>query len=88
MGDQRRVAEPAPQVDDAVGEHVVARLDAVMAVGGHDPLVGVERPQLVVRVEPRVELHGAQPRVPRARRSSTAATIDPAGSSPGSVRYQ
>ena len=47
------------QRGDAVGQDVVPRLPPDQAGRRDHPLVGVEGPQLLVRVEPRVELHRA-----------------------------
>ena len=55
--DERRVAEPVTQCSDAVGQHVGTGLPREHRGRRDDPLVGVERAALDVRVEPRVELH-------------------------------
>ena len=57
--DQRPAREPLAQRRDAVGEHVGARLPRHHPARRHDPLVGVERAQHLVRVPPGVELHRA-----------------------------
>ena len=60
MSHQRRPAEAIPQVGDPAGQHVGALLPRHHGAGRHHPLVGVERAQVDVGVEPRVELDGAQ----------------------------
>ena len=57
----------APQVGDAVGQDIGTRLPGHQRRRRHDPLVGVERPQVDVRVEPRVELHAAEGDAPLAQ---------------------
>ena len=57
----------AREVGDAVGQDVGTGLPGHHRRRRHDPLVGVERPQVDVGVEPRVELHAAERDAPLAQ---------------------
>ena len=57
VGHERRSAQRVAQRRDPVRQDVVPSLPAIESGGRHVPLIGVERADRAVRVEPRIELH-------------------------------